>query len=229
MNKYHISLKEVSLEEYQKILKSKKLLPGRRILEKNISENFETMHKIGIKNLEELLEQLKNKKKIENFKDKTGIPENYLLILKREIKSYLPNPVSLAKFPGINQGYVDQLADMQIKTSKQIINQVTNQKELFNLSIRSSIPLNDLLEMFWLSDLVRISGVGPIFARMMLDNGTNTTEKVANYNPKHLFEELKLLNEKRNYTKAKFTEDDFFYCINFAKKLPKIFEIENDP
>jgi hypothetical protein len=229
INKYHISLKEVGLEEYQKILESKKLLPGRRILENNISKNFEIMHKMGIKNLEELLEQLKNKKKIENFKNKTGIPENYLIILKREIKSYLPNPVSLTKFPGINQDFVEKMADVGIKNSKQFINQIINQKELSNLSIQSDIPPNDLFEILCLSDLVRISGVGPVFARMMIDNGTNTTEKVANCSPKHLFEELKHLNEKRNYTKAKFTQNDIIYCVNFAKKLPKIINMEEDP
>jgi hypothetical protein len=225
INKYHISLEEVSLEEYQKILESKKLLPGRRILENNISERFEIIRNAGVKNLEELLGQLKNKKNIEDFKNKTGIPKDYLLILKREIKSYLPNPVSLTKFPGINQDNVAKMADMRIKNSKQILTRVMGQNDLSHLSIKLDIPPNDLLEILRLSDLVRISGVGPIFARMMYDNGTNTTEKVANSNPKPLFEELISLNEKNNYTKAKFTQNDVFYCINFAKKLPVILNI----
>jgi hypothetical protein len=228
IDKYHISLKEISLEEYQNILKSKKLLPGRRILENNISERFEIISNIGIKNLEELLGQLKNKKKIENFKNKTGIPKDYLLILKREIKSYLPNPVNLTKFPGVNKDYISKMADIGIKNSKQIITQIIDQKELSTLSKKSDIPPNDLLEILRLSDLVRISGVGPVFARMILDNGTNTAEKVANSNSKHLFEELKSLNEKRNYTKAKFTQNDVFYCINFAKKLPIILNINDE-
>ena len=228
INNYHISLEEVSLEEYQKILESKKLLPGRRILENNISERFEIMRNTGVKNLKELLVQLKNKKNIEDFKNKTGIPQDYLVILKREIKSYLPNPVSLTKFPGINQDYIEKMADIGIKNSKQILIQVIDQEDLSHLSMKLKIPPNDLLEILRLSDLVRISGVGPVFARIMFDNGTNTTEKVANCNPKHLFEELISLNEKNNYTKAKFTQNDVFYCINFAKKLPVILNITNE-
>lgn len=219
-------MKEFSLEEYQKILESKKLLPGRKILETNISGRFEIMGDVGIKNLEELLGQLKNKKKIEYFKTKTGISEDYLLILKREIKSYLPNPVSLTKFPGINQDHIAKMADIGIKNSKQLLTQVKDQKELSHLSIKLDIPTNDLIEILRLSDLVRISGVGPVFARMMLDNGTNTTGKVANCSPKHLFGELKSLNAKNNYTKAKFTQNDVFYCISFAKKLPMILNID---
>jgi Domain of unknown function (DUF4332) len=228
INNYHISLDEISLDEYQKILESKELLPARKILKNNISERFEIIRSIGVKNLEELLGYLKNKKKIEDFKNKTGIPNDYLLILKREINSYLPNPVHLAKFPGINQRYIAKLADMNIKNSKQIITEVTDHKELSKLSKKSNIPPNDLLEILRLSDLVRINGVGPVFARMMLDNGTDTSEKVANSNPKHLFEELNKLNKERNYTKAKFTPNDVSYCINFAKKLPIILNIKEE-
>ena len=51
IDNYHISLEEVSLEEYQKILESKKLLPVRMILENDISERFEIMRNTGVKNL----------------------------------------------------------------------------------------------------------------------------------------------------------------------------------
>ena len=40
----------------------------------------------------------------------------------------------------------------------------------------------------------------------------------------YLFKKLKKLNEEKNYTKAKFTQKDVQYCIDFAKKLPKGFE-----
>ena len=59
---YHISLEEVSLEEYQRILESKEILPGRRILKEDILERFEIIRNIGVKNLKELLDQLKTKK-----------------------------------------------------------------------------------------------------------------------------------------------------------------------
>jgi hypothetical protein len=163
---------------------------------------------------------------MENFKCKTGLPEDYLLILKREIKSYLPNPVNLKKFPGINQDHIAKMADLGIKNSKQITIQVKNQKELCEISKKSDISSNDLLEILRLSDLVRISGVGPVFARMILDTGTDSTVKMANSIAKFLFEELKKINVDGKYTKAKFTLNDVSYYIEFAKRLPMILNIK---
>ena len=80
-----------------------------------------------------------------------------------------------------------------------------------------------------LSDLVRISGVGPVFSRMIVDVGVDSTVKMANSSAKILFNEVSALNLEKNYTKAKFTDKDFQYCIDFAKKLPKNVEMDNLP
>jgi hypothetical protein len=153
------------------------------------------------------------------------LPYNYLIILKREIKSYQPNPVSLKNFPGINPDYVEKMGLIKIKNSKQLFIRVQNPEELFKLSERSNIPLKELLEILKLSDLVRISGVGPVFARMMLDIGADSTVKMANSSAEILFNKLTALNKEKNYTKAKFTIKDVYYCIDFAKKLPESVEM----
>ena len=222
-DKYHISLEEVKLEEYVKILESKELLPGRSILKDNIQDRFSIIRSEGVNNLKELLEKLKTKKKMDEFAYKTRLPLDYLLILKREINSYLPNPVNLKYFPGINLDYVEKLAVMGIKNSKHLMNKVQNTEELYKLSKESDIPQNELLEIIKLSDLVRISGVGPVFARMILDTRTDTAAKMADAHAELLFKELKKINAEKNYTKAKFTQKDVQYCIDFAKKLPKGF------
>jgi nucleotidyltransferase/DNA polymerase involved in DNA repair len=147
-----------------------------------------------------------------------------LLILKRDVKSYLPNPVNLKYFPGINQDHVEKMAVMGIKNTKHLFNKVQNIEELSKLSIEADIPQSELLEILKLSDLARINGVGPVFARMILDTRIDTAAKMANANAELLFKKLKKLNEEKNYTKAKFTQKDVQYCIDFAKKLPKGFE-----
>ena len=161
---------------------------------------------------------------MDEFAYKTKLPLDYLLILKRDLKSYLPNPVNLKYFPGINQDYVEKMAVMGIKNTKHLFNKVQNIEELSKLSIELDIPQSELLEILKLSDLARISGVGPVFARMILDTRIDTAAKMANANAELLFKKLKKLNEEKNYTKAKFTQKDVQYCIDFAKKLPKGFE-----
>lgn len=218
---YHIPLDEVNIDEYKKILESKELLPGRKVLKENINETFLIIRSLGIDNLEELIEALKNKKKMENFAFKTGLSFNYLTILKREINSYQPKPVYLKNFPGFNQEYIEQLDLLKIKTSKHLFLRIKNKNDMLKLSEKTNITCNDLLELFNLSDLVRINGVGPVFARMMLEIGVDGTFKMANSNSKILYNKLTKLNKEKNYTKAKFTMKDIQYCIDFAKKLPK--------
>lgn len=221
---YHISLENMELGEYEKILKSKELLPGRKLLKEDINAKFNILRSEGIKNLKELLEMLKTKKKMEKFAHETGLPYNYLMILKREIKSYQPNPVNLKNFPGINNYYVEKLGLIGIKNSKQLFIRVQNQEEILKLSEKSNIPLKELNEILNLSDLVRINGVGPVFARMMMDIGIDSTIKLAKSKAEIVFNELITLNKIKNYTKAKFTIKDIYYCIDFAKKLSESVE-----
>lgn len=218
---YHIPLHEVKIDEYKKILESKELLPGRKILKENINDKFIIIRSVGINNLEELIEALKNKKKMEKFAFETGIDYNYLTILKREINSYQPKPVYLKNFPGFNQQYLEALSLLKIKNSKQLFLRIKNKEDLENLSEQTDIPFTDLLELFKLSDLVRINGVGPVFARMMLEIEVDGTFKMANSSSKILYNKLTKLNMEKNYTKAQFTIKDIQYCIDFAKKLPK--------
>jgi hypothetical protein len=221
---YHISLEDLELEEYEKILESKRLLPGRKVLKERIHDNFNIIRSKGVNNLKELLELLKTKKKMEKFASDTGLSYNYLIILKRDIKSYQPNPINLKNFPGINPHYVEKMALIKIKNSKQLLIKVQNMEDLFELSEQLSIPLKELLEILKLSDLVRISGVGPVFARMLYDSGIDSTAKMAYASAEILFNELTALNKEKNYTRAKFTVKDVHYCIDFAKKLPERFE-----
>jgi hypothetical protein len=46
---------------------------------------------------------LKTPNKAKKFAAQSGLPEDYVLILRREVYSYLPKPVNLDKFPGIKK------------------------------------------------------------------------------------------------------------------------------
>jgi hypothetical protein len=221
---YHIPLEDFSLEEYQKILESASVLPGRKILKEDISQRFKIFQSEGIKNLKELLEKVKTKKRMKEFSKETGLSEEYLVILRRDIRSYLSKTVYLKDFPGVDSGYIKNLVDISIKNSKNLFERTKTMKERDNLSEEADVPSEYLLELVKLSDLVRVNGVGTLFARMIYETGVDTTEKLANASPGSLFSKLEALNKDKGYTKAKFTVEDIRYCINFAKRLPKAVE-----
>ncbi len=161
--------------------------------------------------MKELLEKVKTKKRLKEFSKETGLSEEYLVILRRDIKSYLSKTVYLKDFPGVNLKYVENLTGIGIKNSKNLFERSKALKERDPLSEEADVPSEDLLELVKLSDLVRVNGVGALFARMIYETGVDTTEKVANASPESLFSKLEALNKDKRYTKAKFTLEDIRY------------------
>ena len=90
---YHLNLERFSLEKFKKSLKSRKMIPSRVVLKEELKERFTILENSNISNLKELVDRLKTKSKIEQFSNETGLPIEYLIVLNREAKSYLPNPI----------------------------------------------------------------------------------------------------------------------------------------
>jgi len=57
------------------------------------------MAKTGIQNLAELKNNLSPANRLTAFSEKTGVTENYLTILKREMRSLEQKPVPISDFP----------------------------------------------------------------------------------------------------------------------------------
>ena len=66
------------------------VLPDRKILQEKIPERFTIWGPMGIKNLKDLIDALKTKAKIDTFAQKSGLPQDYLVVLRREANSYIP-------------------------------------------------------------------------------------------------------------------------------------------
>ncbi len=223
--KYFIDIEKISLAKYLKILEKSELLPGRRILYEKTKERFELLTKQGITNLLMLVDALESSDKIKQLSKKTTIPVDYLTILKREVRRFLPKPVSLKDFPGIDKSLIAELNDRGIRNTLQLLEHCDTRKKRTTLSTEIEIPVSALKELTKLADLSRIWGVGPIFCRIFYETGTDTVEKVAHASAKKLYEELSEINKIKKYTKAKFTIKDVALCIDIADSLPKTIEI----
>jgi hypothetical protein len=76
------------------------------------------------------------------------------------------------------------------------------------------------VELVKLSDLMRINGVRPIFARILYEIRVFTTEKVALSGTKELRAKIIAVNEARLFPKANLGFRDVDHCIWFARMLP---------
>ncbi len=217
---YYLDLSQISLAQFQHRLETQDLLPGRKILQEQIAVRFRVLAALSISNLRELREALKTKKKLTQFAQESGLSLDYLTILRREVNSYRPGPVSLQAFPGVDEDCAVRLTAAAIKNSRHLFNQTRTADQQEALAQQTGIALESLHELIALSDLVRVSGIGPVFARMLYDAGVNSTAALAQAQAAPLYSQLYDLNKARTYTKAAFTEKDVVYCIELAHKLP---------
>ncbi len=218
---YYPDLSQISLKEFQHKLETQDLLPSRKILGENIQENFQTISNQDITNLQQLRAILQSKKKRALFSQETGLPESYLTILRREVNSYRPNPINLDKFPGIDPDHVQRLANLDIKNSRHLYQQTRTPEQISTLSRKAEIDPQSLQELIALSDLVRISGIGPVFARMMFDCDIQRCEDLSRAESGPLITKLITASKSLGYAYADFTEKDVQFCINFAQMLTK--------
>jgi hypothetical protein len=221
---YYIDLEAFSLARLRHELETREVLPGRKILKEKIPERFAALESMGIDSLQDLVQALKTKKKVEAFGQESGLPADYLTILRREANRYLPNPVNLGRFPGIELAHVEKLASAGIKHSKHLFDRGRTHSARDELSNQVSVPLDAVLELVKLSDLVRVSGIGPVFARILYQAGTDTLGKLASSSPEALHDQILAVNLEMGYTNAAIPMRDIVYCIAVAQELPQAIE-----
>ena len=221
---YYIDLKNISLDEYKEILKSADLLPSRMILKTNIDEIFSIIQTQEIENVDELQKVLRNKIKLQDFSQKSGIEENYLKILIRETNSYRQSPNKIKDFPGLSENVIVKLENLGIKNTLHLFDKILTSQRRKELSNQTGISEKELLRLAKLTDLSRIRWVNHTFAYVLLEAGYDTAEKIACADYKKLYEKVRGLNEEREIYKGYIGLHDMKLCVEAAKDVS--FEIE---
>ncbi len=214
---YYLDLEQYSLRKLKISLQNRKMIPSRVMLKEQIEERFEILQNNGIHNVKTLIAVLKTPQKIESFSTQSGLPIDYLTVLKREAKSYHPNPIGLKKFPGVDSKDLDALEARGIKHTKQLFEKGHVSEARQQLSQVTGISVERLNELVSLSDLARLYGVGPIFARMIYDAGIRSVKSFVQYDA----EEFVRLYEKATHKKADFSVSDMNFCLELAKEFER--------
>ncbi|NLI52991.1 MAG: DUF4332 domain-containing protein [Clostridiales bacterium] len=202
---YGPDLSIISLDEYRTLLKRSTLLPGRRMLLDRIDENFVALSAQKIETLAQLRGQLSAPKKLAALAGATGISEEYLILLKREMGSLEQKPVPLSSFPQIDARLIAELADSGIR----------NSRDYFERDCANSE------ELACLCDLVRINGVGAVAAKAFFEAGFRSVADVASASAAGMLQKVSAVNQQHNYYRAQLGEKDMQFCIDSANLLLK--------
>ncbi|WP_296386934.1 DUF4332 domain-containing protein [Winogradskyella sp.] len=221
---YYIDLKSISIDAYKEILKTTILIPSWKVLENDIDKNLNIIKKHDIKNLDELLIILKDKSKIQEFSKKSGLPDNYLAVLKRVVNGYRQKPNRIKDFTCVSEDIVLKLEKIGIKNTLKLYEEILTDGKRNELSRNAGIGDNEILKLTKLTDLSRIRWVNHTFAYVLLESGYDTAEKVANANYRELYETIKQLNNEKKIYNAHIGVNDMKMIIESAQSLD--FEIE---
>jgi hypothetical protein len=202
---YTLPLDQISLADYRQLLQQQNLLPGRRMLLEQIEERFALLADAGLTSVAQLAAALATPRKLSALAAKTGIPEAYLTILRRELGSLTQKPVPLADFPGCDPTMIQTLAESCIRSSKDYWEHGdATQNELFSLC-----------------DLVRINGVGAVAARAFYEAGFGSVAAIAGALASDMLKRVSAVNAAKGYYKASLGEKDMQFCIDYARLLER--------
>ena len=133
-------------------------------------------------------------------------------------------PFDLKKFRGVNPEHVNKLSFIGTKNVKQMLDSGKTRVSRQNLSEKTGIPLEAIIEFVKLSDLARIPGIKGIRARLYFDAGVDTVEKMAEWNPKELREMCIEFVERTGFDGIAPLPKEAEFSVKKAKRLPKIVE-----
>ncbi|PKM40105.1 MAG: hypothetical protein CVV04_07495 [Firmicutes bacterium HGW-Firmicutes-9] len=200
---YTLPLEQITLADYQQLLQKQNLLPGRRMLHEQLEARFSSLASAGLSSVSQLSAALATTKKLSSLANQTGICEEYLTLLRRELGSLTQKPVPLSAFPNLSQSLISELAASGTRTSKDYWEQCKNPAD----------------ELFCLCDLVRINGVGAVAARAFYEAGFGSVAAVEGATAADMLQRVNAVNAEKNYYKAKLGVKDMQFCIDFAKLL----------
>jgi hypothetical protein len=200
---YSIDLGAIPIYDYMHLLERQTLLPGRRMLQDQLAERFALLAGEEITTVAELSMRLSTPQKLSSLSASTGISEEYLTLLRRELGSLSQKPVPLADFPAVDPVLIRSLADSGIRSPKALWEQAGDTSS----------------ELYSLCDLVRINGVGAVAARAFYEAGYRSVQAVAQAQAGDMLSRVSAVNAEKQYYQAKLGEKDMQFCIDFAKLL----------
>ena len=201
--RYDPDLTKLSLAAYRELLRGQTLLPSRRMLLEDLDTRFTALTAQGITTVADLRKALASPVKIAAFAKTSGIPTDYLTLLKRETGSLKAKIVPLHNFPDMDSVYIASLEAKGIKTSKAYLESAQNTGD----------------ELYALCNLVRINGIGTNAAKMLYAAGYRSPADIAAATAEAMLSRIAADNASHKYYQGTLGLKDMQFCIDMANLL----------
>ena len=216
---YSTDLSSISLNTFERTILTIDLLPSRKVLAAGISDVVRGLHHIGIETLEDLRVLLRDKERYSELAIELGVDEAYLTVLNREVNSYVSKPVPLDQFDIFTGQELERLRGAGVRSTKAIYERCLLPADRAMFASEHSLDKGRLTIALELSDLVRINGVGPTFARFLRDLGIRSPREFNSIDPHEVLERYRRSVADGSTSGPQLRLEDLEYCRRFSSGL----------
>jgi predicted flap endonuclease-1-like 5' DNA nuclease len=129
--------------------------------------------------------------------------------------------MKISDVQGIGPAYAKKLAKAGIRTTESLLKKGASPEGRKEIEGMSGVGKRELLDWVNMADLYRIKGVGGQFSELLMKTGVDTVIELSKRQAKHLYAEMKEINQAKNLVNRMPTMDQVDDWIKQAKKLPR--------
>jgi len=218
---YYVDLNAITLEDFFAKIADVSVLPSQRVLREAPEERLLRLKKIGIDNVNQLQMILRTKEKIKETSQKTGLAEDYLTLMRRELDRYQPKPISFKDIPELKGDVLGKLRLNRINTTLHLFDKVLTAEDRMETAHYLGISMEDVIELAKLTDVSRIMWSTPTFVRLLIEAGYDSVSKTSGADYRMMYADLKQVNDRKSYLKSRLSENDVRLFVRYACDVPE--------
>jgi len=132
----------------------------------------------------------------------------------------------LKEFKGVNKKHIALLEKEGILTVNHMLEKGKNPQDRNELSEKTGIPLESILEHVKLSDLSRLGAIKSVRARLYYDAGVDTPDKMASWDPEELRKMLSSYVKRTGFAGIAPLPKEVKNAVETAKRIRRIVEYD---
>jgi hypothetical protein len=133
-------------------------------------------------------------------------------------------PLNLNEIQGAAPDHIGRLESLGITNVRQMIEAGRTKTQRQELSKKTGIPPEYILDLVKFADITRISDIKGVKSKLLFEAKVDTIEKLSEFTAEGLREKLIDVNEKKRILKRPPTLVETTYWVEQANKLPEIVE-----
>lgn len=216
---YSTDLTSISLDAFEETILTIDLLPSRMMLAEEITDVVPELKRMGIDNLEDLRGLLRDKARYAELAASLSVDEKYLIVLSREVNSYVSKPVSLSQLDVFEEPELERLRMARIRSTKELYERCALPSERRAVAVEHDLDGKPLARALALSDLIRINGVGPAFAHFLSSLGVRSPRDFNSTDPLEILERYRHSVGDGAASGPELRLEDLEYCRRFSLHL----------